>query len=86
VYTPKGGGVRTTSDVNMFLTRHRLLHTSVPRVPMSISHCWINTELERAKLEHGDHGYKDPATPVPVEVTPRLQLFSPIAFSTLLGY
>src|SRR5277367_3005220 len=62
--------IETTSDVNMFLTRHRLLHTSVPRVPMSISHCWINTELERAKLTHGDHGYKDPVVPIPIEVSP----------------
>jgi hypothetical protein len=68
IYTPKNGGIRTTSDINMFLTRHRLLHTSVPRVPMSISHCWINTALERAKLTHGDHGYKDPVVPVPIEV------------------
>jgi len=51
--------VRTTSDVNMFLTRHRLLHESerVPRLPLSISHCWINTAMEHQKLNHGDSGY-----------------------------
>ena len=36
---------------------------------MSISHCWINTELERAKLIHGARGYTDPVVPVPVDVT-----------------
>jgi len=49
----------------MFLTRHQLLHTSVPRVPMSISHCWINTELERQKLQFGDFGFKDEDVPFP---------------------
>jgi hypothetical protein len=58
VYTPREK-IETTSDVNMFLTRHRLLHTSVPRVPMSISHCWINTELEREKFIQNDLGCED---------------------------
>src|SRR5437667_12861001 len=57
-YTPKTA-IRTTSDVNMFLTRHRLLHTSFPRVPMSISHCWINAELEREKFLQNDFGYNE---------------------------
>jgi len=50
------------ADVNMFLTRHRLLHVSerIPKIPMSISHCWINTTLEKEKLRHGDTGYKEP--------------------------
>jgi hypothetical protein len=41
----------------MFLTRHRLLHPSVPHLPLSISHCWINADLERAKLRLGDLGF-----------------------------
>ena len=61
ICTPKSP-IPTTSDVNMFLTRHRLLHSSeiVPRVPMSISHCWINTAMEKEKLKLGDKGYMDP--------------------------
>ena len=53
--------IRTTSDVNMFLTRHKLLHEDerVPRLPLSISHCWINTVLEQEKLRFGDTGYFD---------------------------
>ena len=45
----------------MFLTRHKLLHESerVPRLPLSISHCWINTTLEYQKLLHGDIGYSE---------------------------
>ena len=58
VYTPRTP-IRTRCDVNMFLTRHQLVHSSVPRVPMSISHCWINTELEREKLLHNDLGFKE---------------------------
>ena len=54
-YTPKTP-IRMNCDINVFLTRHRLLHTSVP---MSISHCWINTELEREKLIRNDLGYKE---------------------------
>jgi hypothetical protein len=57
-FAPKTA-VRTVSDVNVFLTRHRLFHTSVPRVPMSISHCWINTELEREKLLRDDWKHKE---------------------------
>ena len=59
--------IRTTSDVNVFLTQHRLLHASVPRVPMSISHCWINTELEREKLLRNDLGYKETGHVFPPE-------------------
>lgn len=57
VYTPRTI-IRTSCDVNMFLTRHKLLHQSdrVPRVPMSISQCWINTVLERQKLRLNDLG------------------------------
>lgn len=53
--------IQTTSDVNMFLTRHKLLHEDerVPRLPLSISHCWINTVLEQEKLRLGDAGYFD---------------------------
>jgi hypothetical protein len=47
------------SDVNMFLTRHRLLHPSVPHLPLSISHCWINADLEREKLRLGDLGFSE---------------------------
>jgi hypothetical protein len=57
-YNPRTS-IRTTSDVNMFLTRHRLLHASVPRLPLSISHCWINTALEEKKLELKDFGYNE---------------------------
>lgn len=63
-YTPKTT-IETTSDVNMFLTRHRLLHESVPRLPLSISHCWINTALEEKKLELNDLGYNESPEVVP---------------------
>lgn len=61
-YTP-ATKIQTTSDMNMFLTRHRLLHESesVPRIPLSISHCWINTYLERKKLVLNDFGYNESA-------------------------
>jgi len=61
-FTP-AAKIQTTSDVNMFLTRHRLLHESenVPRIPLSISHCWMNTYLERKKLELNDFGYNESA-------------------------
>jgi hypothetical protein len=60
VYTPCKP-IHTACDVNMFLTSHKLLHASerVPRVPMSISHCWINTVLERQKLQLNDLGVQD---------------------------
>jgi hypothetical protein len=67
-YTPTTK-ILTTSDVNMFLTRHRSLHESdsVPRIPLSISHCWINAFLERKKLDLHDFGYNESA-----EVSPSL--------------
>ena len=43
----------------MFLTRHRLLHPNVPHIPLSISHCWINTELEREKVLRKDFGFQE---------------------------
>ena len=60
VYIPRKT-IRTECDLNMFLTRHKLLHSSerIPRVPMSISHCWINTVLEREKLRLHDLGVPD---------------------------
>jgi hypothetical protein len=56
VYTPRTA-IRAQSDVNLFLTRHRLLHTYVPRVPISVAYCWINVEFERQKLTQKDFGY-----------------------------
>jgi hypothetical protein len=58
VYIPRKK-IRTTSDVSVFLTKHRLFHPSVPQIPMSISHCWINTEFEREKLSLGDDGHEN---------------------------
>jgi hypothetical protein len=52
--------IAAKSDVNMFLTRHRFLHRSVPHLPLSISHCWINADLEREKLRLGDLGFSEP--------------------------
>ena len=58
----------------MFLTRHRLLHPNVPRIPLSISHCWINTELEREKLLQKDFGFQETnevnPSPPPSYLTP----------------
>jgi hypothetical protein len=58
----------------MFLTRHKLLYASehIPRVPLSISGCWINTVLEHQKLRLNDLGVKD------VEVTSLPPLFLPL--------
>ena len=57
-YTPHQP-IQAKADVNMFLTRHRLLHPNVPHIPLSISHCWINAPLERAKLRRGDLGFSE---------------------------
>lgn len=58
MYTPRVT-LETNSDVNMFLTRHRFLSKDIPRIPLAVSGCWINTSLEREKLRFGDHGYNE---------------------------
>jgi hypothetical protein len=55
VYTPPAP-ISAKCDLNLFLARSKLVHSSIPQLPLSLAHCWINAELEVQKLKQNQTG------------------------------
>jgi hypothetical protein len=36
-----------------------MLHEDIPRIPLTISGCWINTYIEQEQMRSGDYGYTE---------------------------